>query len=151
MDSFSSNICHSVLHLLKTLLLFSLLTWKYPFIWAPQVVLVVMNLPANAEDVRDKDSILGWEDPLEEGMATHSSMLAWRIPWTEEPVGLQSVGLQTFWHDWSDIASTHTSVYAKIIKMVGGGGHTDYSHIRMLDFSIRLCKMAFLGFIFFIF
>jgi len=55
-----------------------------------------MNLPANAEDVRDKDSILGWEDLLEEGMATHSSMLAWRIPWTEAPVGLQSIGLQTF-------------------------------------------------------
>ena len=53
---------------------------------------MVMNLPANAEDVRDKDSILGWEDLLEEGMATHSSMLAWRIPWTEECGGLQSVG-----------------------------------------------------------
>ena len=37
---------------------------------------------------------LGWEDPLEEGMATHSSIVAWRIPWMEEPVGLQSVGLQ---------------------------------------------------------
>ena len=37
---------------------------------------------------------LGWEDPLEEGMATHSSILAWRIPWTEEPGGLQSMGLQ---------------------------------------------------------
>ena len=36
---------------------------------------------------------LGWEDPLEEGMATHSSILAWRIPWTEAPGGLQSVGL----------------------------------------------------------
>ena len=36
---------------------------------------------------------LGWEDPLEEGMATHSSILAWRIPWTEEPGGLQSMGL----------------------------------------------------------
>ena len=35
---------------------------------------------------------LGWEDPLEEGMATHSSILAWRIPWTEEPDGLQSMG-----------------------------------------------------------
>ena len=34
----------------------------------------------------------GWEDPLEEGMATHSSILSWRIPWTEEPSGLQSVG-----------------------------------------------------------
>ena len=37
---------------------------------------------------------LGWEDPLEEGMATHFSSLAWRIPWTEEPAGLQSMGSQ---------------------------------------------------------
>ena len=37
---------------------------------------------------------LGWEDPLAEGMATHSSILAWRIPWTEEPGGLQSTGSQ---------------------------------------------------------
>ena len=36
---------------------------------------------------------LGWEDPLEKGMATHSSILAWRIPWAEEPGGLQSMGL----------------------------------------------------------
>ena len=41
---------------------------------------------------------LGWEDPLEEGMATHSSILAWRIPWTEEPGGLQSTGLQRVGH-----------------------------------------------------
>ena len=39
-----------------------------------------------------KVQFLGWEDPLEEGMATHSSILAWRIPWTEEPDGLQSTG-----------------------------------------------------------
>jgi len=38
---------------------------------------------------------LGWEDPLEKGTATHSSILAWRIPWTEEPDGLQSMGLQS--------------------------------------------------------
>ena len=42
---------------------------------------------------------LGQEDPLEEGLATHSSILAWRIPWIEEPGGLQSVGLQTVTHD----------------------------------------------------
>jgi len=42
---------------------------------------------------------LGQEDPLEEGMATHSSILAWRIPWTEEPGGLQSTGLQRVRHD----------------------------------------------------
>ena len=42
---------------------------------------------------------LGWEDPLEKGMAIHSSNLAWRIPWTEEPGGPQSVGSQRVGHD----------------------------------------------------
>ena len=45
---------------------------------------------------------LGWEDPLEEGMATLSSILAWRITWTEEPGAIQSTGLQTVSHDCSD-------------------------------------------------
>ena len=44
---------------------------------------------------------LGQEDPLEKGMATHSSILAWRIPWTEEPGGLWPIGLQRVVHDWS--------------------------------------------------
>ena len=43
---------------------------------------------------------LSWEDPLEKGKATHSSILAWRIPWTEEPGGLQSMGSQRVGHDW---------------------------------------------------
>ena len=42
---------------------------------------------------------LGWEDPLEEGIATHSRILAWRIPWTEEPEGLQSMESQRVGHD----------------------------------------------------
>ena len=42
---------------------------------------------------------LGWEDPPEEEMATHSSILAWRLPWTEEPDGLQSMGSQIVGHD----------------------------------------------------
>ena len=42
---------------------------------------------------------LGWEDPLEEEMTTHSSILAWRIPWTEEPSGLESMGLQRVGHN----------------------------------------------------
>ena len=49
---------------------------------------MVKNLPANAGDIRDVGLILGLEDPLEEDMATHSSILAWRIAWTEEPGGL---------------------------------------------------------------
>ena len=47
---------------------------------------------------------LDWEDPLEKGMATHSSFLAWRIPWTEKPGELQSMGLQGFGHDWGELA-----------------------------------------------
>ena len=47
----------------------------------------------------DLGSIPGWEDPLEKGTATHSSILAWRIPWTEEPRGLQSMGSQTVRQD----------------------------------------------------
>ena len=50
---------------------------------------MVENLPAKQET---QVPSLGWEDPLEKGMATHSSILAWRIPWTEEPGGLQSMG-----------------------------------------------------------
>ena len=60
------------------------------------VAQAVQNLPAMQETrVRS----LGWEDPLEEGMATHSRILAWRIPWTEKPGGLQSVGSQRVGHD----------------------------------------------------
>ena len=60
---------------------------------------MIKNLPANAGDKRDAGSILGQEDPLEEGMATDSSVLAWEIPWTEEPGGLRSMGLQRVRHD----------------------------------------------------
>ena len=56
---------------------------------------MVKNLPANAETTGDPDLIPGWEDPLEKEMATHSSMLAWEFPWTEEPGGLQSMRLQS--------------------------------------------------------
>jgi len=55
---------------------------------SPQMVLEVKKLPANAGNIRDSGLTLGQEDPLEEGMATHSSILDWRIPWTEEPGGL---------------------------------------------------------------
>ena len=64
-------------------------------VWASRVVLVVKNPSAFEGDIRDEGLILfkglGCEDPLEEGMTTHSSMLAWRIPWTEEPGELQSM------------------------------------------------------------
>ena len=51
---------------------------------------------------------LSWGDPLEVGMATHSNILTWRIPWTEEPGGLQFTGLQRVRHNWSSLALTYT-------------------------------------------
>ena len=64
----------------------------YTFEWASQVLLVVKNPPASAGQVREERSIPGWGDPLEEGMATHSSVLSWRTRRTEEPGGLLSIG-----------------------------------------------------------
>ena len=52
---------------------------------------MVKNLRANAGDITDTGLTLGRKDPLEEGMATHSSILGWKIPWTEEPGRLQSI------------------------------------------------------------
>ena len=60
------------------------------------VAQMVKNLPAMWET---QFRTLGGEEPLEKGMATHSSILAWRIPWTEDPSGLQSMGLQRVGHN----------------------------------------------------
>ena len=60
---------------------------------------IVKNLPAMQETWVQS---LDWDDPLEKGMATHSSTLAWEIPWTEEPGGLQSMGLQKSWTQLSN-------------------------------------------------
>ena len=63
---------------------------------ASLVVQAVKNLPAMNKPQETQIQSLSWEDPLEEEMVTHSSILARRIPWTEEPGGLQSMGLQTW-------------------------------------------------------
>ena len=72
---------------------------------------MVKNLPVIQEtQVRS----LGQEDPLEKGMAIHSSTFAWRIPWTEEPGGLQSMGSQRVRHDWA------TNTYYPGISWIAG-------------------------------
>ena len=58
---------------------------------------------ASAGDTETGVQSLGREDPLEEGTATHSSILAWRVSWTEEPGGLQYTELKRIGHDWSDL------------------------------------------------
>ena len=62
---------------------------------------MVKNLPANAGNIRDSGLIPGQEDPLERGLVAHSSILAWRILWTEEPGRLQSMRSQRVGPDWS--------------------------------------------------
>ena len=83
--------------------------------WSSLVAQMVKNQPAVQETWVQS---LGWEDPLEEGMATHSSILAWKTPWTEEPGGLWYMGSQRVRHDWAtkhtsfnltEISSTHLS------------------------------------------
>ena len=73
-------------------------TELYPlqYSWASLVVQMVKNLPAMWETWVPS---LGWDSPLEESMATHASILTWRIPLTEKPGGLQSMGLQRVRHD----------------------------------------------------
>ena len=69
------------------------------------LVAQIVKKPPAMQETRVQS--LGWEDPLGEGMATHSSILAWKIPWTEEPGGLQSTGLRRAGHDWSYLACMH--------------------------------------------
>ena len=72
-----------------------------------------------------------WVMTLEKEMATHSSILAWRIPWTEKPGGLQSVGLQTVRHNWATNTHTHTHTHTH--------KHTHESWLKNLIKNIKMC------------
>ena len=84
---------------------------RHPSYGASLIAQSVKNLPAVQETWALS---LGWEDPLEKEMATHSSILAWKIPWTEEPGGLQSMGSQKSWNNWA--TNTSTSTHLMIIQ-----------------------------------
>ena len=86
--------------LLGTVIGICLLTWAI-LSWSPDIL--VKSPPLNAGDMRPRF------DPLEEGMAIHSSILAWRIPWTEKSGGLWSIGSQIAGHNWSDLAHSRHS------------------------------------------
>ena len=78
---------------------------------------VIKNLPANARDLGDSALRPGWEDPLEEEVATCSSILARKIPWAEEPGGLQSMGLQKSWtrlSDWTHILNLRMCSWSQL-------------------------------------
>ena len=84
-----------------------------PLLWTPPVAQMVKNLPAVWET---QVQPLGREDPLETGMATHSSIPAWRIPWTEKPGGLQFTGSQRVGHDWA--TNTHIPLLYHIFTCI---------------------------------
>ena len=99
--------------------------------WASLIAQTVKNSPAMLETWVWS---LGQEDPLEKEMATHSSMLVWRIPWTEEPGGLQSMGSQRVGHDWA------TSLH---FTSIGASGTLGVHKILSSSLSVAAAKMLF--------
>ena len=87
----------------------------------------IKNLPAIQET---QVQSLGQEDLLEKGMATHSSILAWRIPWTEEHHGLQSMGLQRIRHDWLTHTQTHTHTFFLSLSVSHTHAHTLFLSLK---------------------
>ena len=79
----------------------------FPLAYWASLVTPMERSPPAMQETRVRS--LGWEDPLEKGLATHTSILAWGIPWIEEPGGLQSLGLQRVGHS-SILTHTHTSL-----------------------------------------
>ena len=84
---------------------------KCNVIGATSVAQTVKNLPAMRETLVQSSFNPGSGRSLEKGMATHSSILAWRTSWTEEPGGLQSIGSKRVGYDWSNLAHTPTQTY----------------------------------------
>ena len=105
--------------------------------WASLVAQLVKNPPAVQETWVQS---LGWEDPLERGKATHFSDLAWRIPWTEEPGGLQSTGLQRVRHDWATKPWPALSTY----MWIDDYSKIDSSSYSFLQWFITECCTRFL-------
>ena len=79
----------------------------------------VKNLPAMQEMQETRVWALGQQAPLEEDMATYSSILAWRVPWTGEPGGLQSTGSQRVGHDWATSLHFTTSFFEMLYSQTG--------------------------------
>ena len=108
-------IFHSLLNFFSPIFSITMTCCKYLIsihLWhASQVALVVRNLPAKPGDIEMWVWSLGEEDPLEKEMATHSSILAWRIPWTEEPSRLQSIGSHRAGHYWNTFETSVKAFY----------------------------------------
>ena len=110
-SSFPPSICHEVIGADVMIFVFWMIYWclythTHTHIGASLVAQMVKNLPTMQETW-----VLSLEDPLEKKIATHSCILAWRIPWTEEPGRLQSMESQRVGHNWETNTHTHTHMY----------------------------------------
>ena len=88
---------------------------------------MVNKPPVNAGDIRDMGFIPGWRRCLEKGMATHSSILTWRILWTEEAGGLHWRGLQRVRHDWNDLAHICAKHICYMYMIMSSADHDSFS------------------------
>ena len=102
---------------------------SFPILWASLVAQMVKNLSAMQETWVLS---LCWENPLEKAMVTHSSIFSWRIPWTEEPGELQSMGSQIVGHNW--VTNTFTF---PILSLV----HDKGMYISVLSFNMSISQI----------
>ena len=82
---------------------------------------------------------LGQEDPLEKEMTTHSNILAWKIPWTEEPGRLKSMGSQRIWHDWVYMCTHTTDLLVSTLQLKGTILHTSVTTAKYFAFTNLFC------------
>ena len=115
-------ISHSSKVMLKLLSLIPQKTVWFRSLRASQVALVVKNPSAKACDIEMRVRSLGWEDLLQKGMATDSSILAWKIPWTEGSGRLQSMGLPRVRHGWATVHACTKWIYTEMLLFLGFGG-----------------------------
>ena len=109
--------------------------------WTSLVPQTIKNLTAMRKTLVRS---VGQEDPLEKDMATHSTILAWRIPWTEEPGGLQSMGSQRVGHNWA----TSTFTFTLQLGLPGGASgkeSTCQCRCKRLGFNPRVRKIPLQG------
>jgi len=138
-----SGTCFSytIIHTQKYIYIFTNWTIWQVYIYIYMCVCVctggsaVNNFPTMQETQETWVKSMGWEDPVEEGMATHSSILAWKIPWAEQPGRLQSIGSQRVRHNWSNWACVHAYVcygpFYKAYCMV---------NMRFIQITLALCR-----------
>ena len=127
-----------------------MLRYKHGFVWSyfwPLAIYCLSNRASLVAQMLEHLAALletwvrslGWEDPLEKEMATHSSILAWSTPWTEEPGGLQSTGLPRVRHDW--VTSLSEKLYTLSKNKTGGDCGSD-DELIIAKFRLKLKKVG---------